>query len=322
MANKLNAAIIILASRKELFGITLNHFYNNFNKKFKYPIYVHTFGKVFNVEEILSYKKKYKNISFHEINPAIPNHLKFKELFFYRFNNNFAFKGFNPLRLNYLHMLSFASNISSFGKQGCVVSKLKKYDYLMRIDDDSFFKKKIKKDFFQNLKRYPMATGKLAITKNSSIHLTREKLFYFLKNYVKKNNLRVKNKKLRNILSQKDQKKLYDLRFSLGNCDMYNMKEFKSDRFKKFIKAVNKFGGVYKYRWADYDLLCLYLYLFFQNPVLDLKFSSDIYSPAHPKTKKVFTNLSNIPSKYYVKILFFFIKKKLYKISRLKSLSV
>jgi len=54
------------------------------------------------------------------------NHFKFEELFFYRFDNNFAFKIFNLLRLNYLHMLSISSNISSFGQQGCVLSKLKK----------------------------------------------------------------------------------------------------------------------------------------------------------------------------------------------------
>ena len=39
------------------------------------------------------------------------------------------------------------TNITSFGKLGCPVNELKNYDYLMRIDDDSNFKKEINFDF-------------------------------------------------------------------------------------------------------------------------------------------------------------------------------
>ena len=53
------------------------------------------------------------------------------------------------------------------------------------------------------------------------------------------------------------------------------MNEFKSKRFKKFINAVNKSGGIYKYRWADYDLLNLYLYIFHKKPLHDFKFSEN-----------------------------------------------
>ena len=37
-------------------------------------------------------------------------------------------------------MERFVTNITSFGQIGCLGQDLEKYDYLMRIDDDSNFK--------------------------------------------------------------------------------------------------------------------------------------------------------------------------------------
>lgn len=315
MSKKLNAAIIILVSRKKIFYKTLNLFYNNWNKSYNYPVHVHTFGKIFNNKEISQLQKKYTNIFFHLIKTKIPINLKFKDLFFYRFYNNFAFKSFNPLRLNYLHMCNFTSNISSFGKIGCISEELKKYDYLMRIDDDSWFKKKINKDLFIVLKKQPMASGRLSRTKNSKIHLTREKLFFFIKNYANKNKIKVKNNLLKKILNQNDEKKLSNLQFSLGNFDLYNMSEFKSKRFKKFINAVNNYGGIYKYRWADYDLLNLYLYMFYKKPLHDFKFSEKLYSEKYLDSYKIIDlSYLTIFNKYFFKIVIFFIIKNFIKI--------
>ena len=315
MRKKLNAAIVILVARKKILYRTLDLFYINWNNFYKYPVHIHTFGRIFNDKEILQLQKKYTNIFFHSIKTKIPTNLEFKDLFFYRFYNNFAFKSFNPLRLNYLHMCNFTSNISSFGKTGCINKELEKYDYLMRIDDDSWLKNKINKDLFIALEKHPMASGRLTITKNSKIHLTRERLFFFIKNYVNKHKIKVKNNQLKKILNQKDEKKLSNLQFSLGNFDLYNMSEFKSKRFKKFINAVNKSGGIYKYRWADYDLLNLYLYMFYKKPLHDFKFSEKLYSDKYPGSKKIFgsSNLTIIQNNFF-KIIVFFIIKNIIKI--------
>ena len=287
MKIKLKAAIIILVGRPLLFKKTLRLFYKNWNKKYNYPIFVHTFGNVFNESQKLYFKKKYKNIYFETIYPAIPSHIKKKELFYYRFYNNFAYQSFNPQRLGYLHMCNFTSNIASFGKTGCLGLGLKKYDYLLRIDDDSWFRKKITFDFFNKLKKYPMATARLDKTQNSKIHLTREKLFFFLKKFIKKNKINVANYELRLALNSGDEKKLFNLPYSMGNFDLYNMKYFKSKQFSKFINAVNAYGGVYKYRWADYDLINLYLYLYHKDPIANLNLSEKIYKSSHIKSKKI-----------------------------------
>ena len=315
--SKLNAAVVVLVSRKKVFKITLDLFYRNWNSRFNYPVYVHTFGKIFSSDEKIFFKKKYNNIFFLEIYPQIPDHVKNKDLFYNRFYNDYAYKSFSPLRIGYLHMCYFASNITSFGKRGCISKKLKKYDYIMRIDDDSWFKKKISFDFFKKLKKYPMATGRLTVTKNNYIGLTRENLFEFIKEYTFKNNIKIKNKKLRFILKNNNSAKLNLLQYSLGNLDLYNIKLLKNNNYSSFINKVNKYGGIYKFRWSDYDLINLFLYIFYNKPIYDLKLRKLDYESSHPLAKKISTNpisIRRIFSGLFFRFLFFQIRKRFYKI--------
>tara|TARA_Y100000294_G_C8401362_1_gene274922 strand:- start:140 stop:604 length:465 start_codon:yes stop_codon:yes gene_type:complete len=152
----------------------------------------------------------------------------------------------------------------------------------MRIDDDSWFRKKINFDIFKKIKNVPMASGSLKLAKISTV-LTREKLIIFLNNYIKENKIKTSNKKLDNILKSNDEKKLELLPYSLGNFEIYNMKIFKKLNYGKFISLVNKNGGIYKYRWADYDLTNLFLYIFNKKPILNLNFKKNTYLPTHPE---------------------------------------
>jgi hypothetical protein len=111
--------------------------------QYNYPIYVHTFGKIFSDSEKIAIKKKISPyIFFFEIKPKVPDNITEKEIFYNRNYNQYVVKNFSKKRLGFLHMCYFASNITSFGKRGCLVKNLKNYDYLMRIDDDSLIKKK------------------------------------------------------------------------------------------------------------------------------------------------------------------------------------
>ena len=284
---KLNAAIIILAGRRELFKKTLRYFYNNWNNKFNYPVFVHCLRDVFSNEEILNLKKKYKNLSFERVYPEVPKHINEEELFYNRIYNDYAYNNFSKGRLGYLHVCYFTSNGSSFGKKGCLNKKLEKFDYIMRLDDDVWFKKKINFDFFKKAKNYHMATGKLSITKSRKIHLTREKLFFYIKNFVNKNNISIKNNLLKKIIKTNNEINLFKLPYSLGNFEIYNMKTFKSKKFKKFILGINRFGGQYKYRWADYDITNLFLYIYYKKPILDLNISEKLLKSSHPDAKRI-----------------------------------
>ena len=64
------------------------------------------------------------------------------------------------------------------------------------------------------------------------------------------------------------------------------MKTFKSKKFKKFILGINRFGGQYKYRWADYDITNLFLYIYYKKPILDLNISEKLLKSSHPDAKK------------------------------------
>lgn len=295
---KLNAAIFILVGRPKLFKKTISYFYKYWNEKYKYPLYVHTLGEKISKSEKIYYKKKYKNIYFKTLKPELPKKLDSKDLFYNRFNNDYAFKAFNNQRLGYLHAIHFGANITSFGKNGCLSNKLKKYDFLMRIDDDSWFRKKINFDIFKKIKNVPMASGTLKLAKISTV-LTREKLISFLNDFIKVNKIKITNKKLDNILKSNDEKKLELLPYSLGNFEIYNMKIFKKLNYGKFISLVNKNAGIYKYRWADYDLTNLFLYLFYNKPILNLNLKKTTYLPAHPEAKLIKDEIGVINRIYF-----------------------
>ena len=97
------------------------------------------------------------------------DHIKKKDLFYNRFYNTYVYDSFNIHRLGYLHSIYLVSNISSFGEVGCLSKKLAKYDYILRIDDDAWFRKKINFDLFKKAKNYPMASGKLTIVKGKNL---------------------------------------------------------------------------------------------------------------------------------------------------------
>ena len=90
-------------------------------------------------------------------------------------------------------MEHFVTNITSFGKIGCISNHLKKYDYLMRIDDDSNFCAKINFDLF-DMKNNVFATGYTWNNFSWRQELTREKLWEFYKNYLNIYNIQPKTK--------------------------------------------------------------------------------------------------------------------------------
>ena len=152
---KKNNAIVMLVARINIIEKTLKFFFENWNDKYQYPIFIHTFGNLISP----SLKKKInnkisKNIYFIKINPQIPNNINKHELYYNRTYLKYVKETFSKKRLGFLHMCNFLTNINSYGKTGCISYKLKKYDNLMFLDDDIYFKKKIKFDLFDYLEKY------------------------------------------------------------------------------------------------------------------------------------------------------------------------
>lgn len=288
MNTKHNAAVLMVSGRKEILSKTLSLFYNNWNNYFKYPVYIYDIGDVYSKNEIKFYESNFDNLTFVKLFPTVPSNIKEKDLFYNRTYNRYVKKKFDYRRIGYLHMIYFKSNMTLFGEWKCKNQFLINYDYLMIIDDDSWFKKKIEFDLFNRLNNFPMATAVSGVYRDKNLTRTRENLLRFIREYVDKENIDVKNKCLRDILRSKDENALTNLTFSIGNLDLFDLRVFKSEKYKNYIKSVNNFGGQYKYRWGDIEITNLFVHLYYESGIFNYNLPEEVYSPQYPNVKPVY----------------------------------
>ena len=283
---KHNAGIVILLARTKILYQTLENFYENFNFKYDYPIYLHTFGKLTDSNYLIDLRKKFsKNIFLKEIEYEIPSHIDEKELFYNRTYNRYVRKNFSKKRIGYLHMLRFSTNITSFGKIGCMGKEMEQFDKLMKFDDESWFKKKIDFDLFDILDEYPMATG-YADGDGVSVQTrkeTSEKMWEFFIYYLRKYKYEPKSLELKEAVKKNNKDIINTLKFKCGNMELYNIIKIKDSPWEEYIKEVNKFSGDYKYRWGDNEIIGLFALTHFEKPFFDFKFKEKgIYYPSLP----------------------------------------
>ena len=127
MIKKYNAGIIVLVARVKILKKTLNFFYENWNQRYDYPIYLHTFGKIIPNSLIENINKNIsKNIFVKEVEYGVPENINESELFYHRKYNDYVKKRFPKKRIGYLHVLRFSTNITSFGKKGCFSKEMEK----------------------------------------------------------------------------------------------------------------------------------------------------------------------------------------------------
>lgn len=269
--NNSECAVYILSSRKFLLKKCLDEFWKNYNFQFNLPIYIYYFSGTYEKEFTDYIKQNSKNeIEFIKIFPKIPNNIPEKEIFYNRSYNPYVRKHFNEKkRVGYLYMERFCSNITSYNKFGCITDHLKKYNYIMRIDDDSWFRKKIDFNLFKVLDNYPIATAYTWNYVNDNVINTRENLWEFYLEYLSKNNIVPKNENLKEAVIKKDENKMHKLLWSAGNCNLYNIKMFRENGWDEYIKTINDSNGQFKYRWGDIEVINLFGYTFFKDPMYD-----------------------------------------------------
>ena len=269
-----NGAIVMLVARVNIISKTLSFFYKNWNNKFRYPIYIHTFGKIIddNLKKHIN-KNIDKNIYFIEINPKIPKNIDEKDLYYNRTYHDYVKRAFTKKRLGFLHMCHFLTNINSYGNIGCIGKELKKYDSLMFFDDDIYFKKKIDYDLFKYLEKYPAVTGFTSkLKRNHNAFAVTENLWDFFKSYIIKNNISPKDKNIKESLSDKDDKIINKLDWSCGSFDIYDIKKLESKNWSEYLNEINSYGGVYKFRWNNGYTINLFLRTHFDEPLYNLNF--------------------------------------------------
>jgi len=214
--------------------------------------------------------------------PKIPTHVLENELFYNR-NNDYA-KLFGVERMNYLHMEDFVCNIHAR-------AELNRYQFHHRIDDDSLFERVIDYNLFEKLLENdsPMGTSHLWSNINQNLIDVRENLFDFYINFLKQNNITPLSTRLKEAVRNKSEKDFHLLPWSSGNCNLYNQNYFLNDsRWFKWIDLVNEYAGTYKHRWGDQEIIGLYTYTFFENPIVDFNLvEKGIYQARNNKAKTV-----------------------------------
>ena len=271
-----NGCIFLISARKNLLKPCLTFLNDNYNSNFNYPVLIFYHGKKY---DDANFRKSIESInpntkySFHKIEAKIPDHLTEKDMFWNLPNNGYA-KGFGKQREGYLHANYFWNNFMNF-------KELKDFDYMIRIDDDSWFKKKINFDMFEELDKHNKLCG-CAYTWNhvqSRVLETRQHFFEWIKMYVKKYNVEIKNKNLKKYINEgetdviskiKYNKNFHSMKYLCGNCNIYNRKMFETNEWKQYLNEFNNLGGGYRYRWGDCEIISMFYYLHIGDDFLDL----------------------------------------------------
>ena len=118
---------------------------------------------------------------------------------------------------------------------------------------------------------------------------TQYNLSNWIKNYVKKNNLKIRDKQLSEALKGEINNDLFNsLKWSCGNCNIYKKEMFKSKNWNNFNREFNKIAGGYRYRWGDCEIISLYAYIHLKPALINFNLrSKNLYAPQLPNAEMV-----------------------------------
>ncbi len=144
---------------------------------------------------------------------------------------------------------------------------LEKFDYVMTHDDEGGYQKFLEIDPFSTIASSENLMGAYSVGKRLKDgkphqgHLdTRNRLWEFTKDFINKNKINPKSIQLKNLLKDNNDEENFHY---LDWCDSYiiNTKLFKLDLWKKSVNAINRNGGIYKYRWGDNEIYSLFCHM-------------------------------------------------------------
>jgi len=289
-----NGCIFLISARKDLLKICLENLFKNYNNKFKYPVLIFYHGKIYDeIEFQNNIKEVGENITFYKLEAKIPSHINESDLFYNLKNNRYA-SSFGKSRIGYLHANYFWNNFMNY-------KELENYDYLMRIDDDSWFKKEINFDFFEEIDKenYLCGTAYSWNHVHSRVLETRQYFYKWIYDYIKTNNINVKNNILKDVTDKfiendivnniRCNKRFHSMFYLSGNCNIYNRKMFITDEWKNYLNKFNELAGGFRYRWGDCELISMYCYMFLDNGFKDFDLKNKgIYHNQLPGTSFVY----------------------------------
>jgi len=269
----MKACITVISSRTNCIKPCLKSLWDKYNHNHDYPVYVFYFDDIYDSEDFRKdiYDSCPQNVKFRSIPYKTPDFLKEEELFYNRKNIWYVRTQFPKSRKGYLHMCHFMSNYYGYPN-----TEFEKYDYTMSIDDESMFVKQMPYDPFEVMANRPEDMGALKVIDqtNKIPHQgnldTRINLWKFIKGYMKHYNVEPKSKFVQNLLKDPESDKNFNL-YPVADSYVVKLKMFESKEWKQWIDAVNRFGGIYKYRWGDNDINSLFYLIHYDHDIHHLK---------------------------------------------------
>lgn len=277
--SKLNACIVIISSRQKCIKDCLLSLWEKYNHKHNYPVYVHYFDDIYDDEEFRNEiaESCEQNVTFQSVPYKTPSFIEEKDLFYNRKDLWYVRASFPISRKGYLHMCHFTSNMYGYEN-----TSIHEHDYVMTLDDESMFIKDMPYDPFRVMSERPEIIGALKVTdQNIKIphqgnYDTRVKLWKFIQGYIKHYDIEPKSKFIRDLLQDPDSDKNFHF-YKIFDSYVIKNSMFESKEWKQWIGAINKFGGIYKYRWGDNDVYALFYLVHLGDEVYDLKTVDDGY---------------------------------------------
>ena len=274
MASDDGRSVIYMLGAREL-ATTLTSFEDFFPNFMEVPVLVYHYDSPYSARRMTQMEQRWPNLRFIELQPEIPKTIETEDLFWNR-ESPYA-RTFGQSRLGYLHMCHLLSNPQD-------LPGLSDFDYALQIDDDVALLAPLELDVFSLVKTSAGFFGTSATSSFVSARQkdTREKLFEFVQTYVKDRGISVVNKDLRHALRSNNEESFHRLVWSSCNFNVYVMAEFRTARWLDWAEAVNGEGGQYKYRWGDIEIIGIYGYLYFENPLVDFGMEqSGTFTPKH-----------------------------------------
>ena len=215
----------------------LRTFYENFNRRFKYPL-------------IIFYPEHVEN-EMHKLWEDAKNGLNDSFVFLQKLEfldpeyfPKMEFIGATRHGVPYRHMCRFQSRLIHTHP---IMADL---EYGWRLDDDSIFLgPPIEYDLFQFMKKNDLSYGFVGF--NKDIPGTTQNLWENVTTYAKDNNIKP------TFLQCWPPLKVF-----YNNFEISKLSFWRSDEYIRYFKFIDQLGGIYKYRWGDAPIKGLALSLF------------------------------------------------------------
>ncbi|MDP2947110.1 MAG: hypothetical protein Q8N88_03265 [Nanoarchaeota archaeon] len=291
-------AVIWFMAARPCLKLALELLYKNFNNKYKYPVLITTFGRQYGKRYIKNIHKKIDpSIKFIELpKPEIPTHIEEKELFYNRKEIEYVKGRFPKSRIGFLHTNQFITG----GIQKLL--EMKKYDYVLKMDDDTFIIKPIDFDIFSfmrdgNYKFGPFANKSYDYKNSLDCEIGFRE---FVKKYIKENNIIPASK------TALDKDGNWD---NVGILDptIWDLDIFRNRNWDNWWNYINNSGGIYKYRWGDQEIHILYTRMYYPESAWH---NFDFYG----QDKCKHGGHGTVHQRSKIKKLIFFIGKKIIKL--------